>query len=76
VISMTARLVPTLAVAVTTIVQAQVARGLDLDGRNPLRRARQLAPVVIPFLVYAIGYAALLSMALEARGLRPHTRRT
>jgi energy-coupling factor transport system permease protein len=76
VISMTARLVPTLAMAVTTIVQAQVARGLDLDDRNPLRRARQLAPVVIPFLVYAIRYAALLSMALEARGFRPHARRT
>jgi energy-coupling factor transport system permease protein len=76
VIAMTARLVPTLALAVSTIVQAQVARGLDLDSRNPLRRARRLSPVVIPFLVYAVRHAALLSMALEARGFRPNERRS
>lgn len=32
--------------------------------------------MVIPFLMYAIRHAALLSMALEARGFRPNARRT
>jgi energy-coupling factor transport system permease protein len=76
VISMTARLVPTFALAISTIVQAQVARGLDLDSHNPLRRAKQLAPVVIPFLVYAVRHAMRVSMALEARGFRPNARRS
>jgi energy-coupling factor transport system permease protein len=76
VISMTARLIPTLALTVTTIVQAQVARGLDLEGRNPLRRVRRLAPVAIPFLVSTVRHASMLSLALEAKGFRPDMKRT
>ena len=76
VISMTTRLIPTLALTVTTIVQAQVARGLDLEGRNPLRRVQRLAPVAIPFLVSTIRHASMLSLALEAKGFRPDMKRT
>jgi energy-coupling factor transport system permease protein len=76
VLSLTARLIPTLALMVATIMQAQVARGLDLRTRNPLLRARRLAPVVVPFLISTIRHASMLSLALEAKGFRPAVKRT
>ena len=74
--SLTARLIPAFAYAFSTILQAQIARGLDLETRNPYKRVARLMPVMVPFLIYTIRYATLLSMALEAKGFSPGIKRT
>ncbi len=76
VVSLAARLVPTFMLTVTSIIQAQTARGLDLGTRNPVRRARRLIPVLIPFLVSSIRHASRLSAALESKGFRPVGKRS
>jgi energy-coupling factor transport system permease protein len=74
--SLAVRLVPTFASVSTTIVEAQIGRGLDVESRNPFKRARNIAPVVLPFFVYAFRYSLLLSIALETRGFSLSATRT
>lgn len=74
--SLAVRLVPTFGSVLTTIVEAQVGRGLDLETRNPLRLTRNLVPLFVPFLVCAIRYGSQLSMALESKGFSISARRT
>jgi len=76
VISVTARLVPLLALTLGEIVQAQTARGLDLETRNLFRRAKRLFPVLVPFLVSSARHASRLAMALESKGFRPNASRS
>ena len=59
-----------------TIVQAQKARGLDLDSGSLFRRIRKYTPLLIPVFVYAVRNADLLAMALESKGFGATSRRT
>ena len=70
------RLIPTLAGAGATIIQAQVSRGLDLESGNIFRRMGKFIPQAIPLFLYAIRYTNLLAIALESRGFSPGTKRT
>jgi energy-coupling factor transport system permease protein len=70
------RLVPTFADAGTTIVQAQVSRGLDLDSKNVFSRFQRFAPLAIPIFISAMRYTNFLAMALESKGFRPDAPRT
>jgi energy-coupling factor transport system permease protein len=70
------RLAPTFADAGTTIVQAQVSRGLDLDSKNIFSRFKRFAPLAIPIFISAMRYTNLLAMALESKGFRPDAPRT
>ena len=70
------RLIPTLAGAGATIIQAQVSRGLDLETGNIFRRMGKFIPQAIPLFIYAIRYTNLLAMALESRGFSPGAKRT
>lgn len=74
--SLAVRLIPTFASVLATIIEAQVGRGLDTETRNPFKRARALAPVIMPFFVYTIRYSLLLSIALETRGFSLEASRT
>ncbi|HWS52993.1 MAG TPA: energy-coupling factor transporter transmembrane component T [Pyrinomonadaceae bacterium] len=74
--SLAVRLVPTFGSVLTTIVEAQVGRGLDLETRNPVRLTRNLVPLFVPFLVCAIRYGSQLSMALESKGFSISAKRT
>jgi energy-coupling factor transport system permease protein len=76
VISMAVRLVPTFVAAVAGIMEAQTARGFTVDSRNPVKRLRQVIPILIPLIMYALRHASLMSLALEARGFTPRARRT
>jgi energy-coupling factor transport system permease protein len=53
------------------IVQAQQARGLDLQGGNIVVRTGRYVPLVIPLMAHAIRQTRLLAMALEAKGFDP-----
>jgi energy-coupling factor transport system permease protein len=74
--SLAVRLVPTFSSALTTIVEAQVGRGLDLETRNPVRLAKNLVPLFVPFLVCTIRYGSQLSIALESKGFSLNAKRT
>jgi energy-coupling factor transport system permease protein len=76
VVSTTARLVPTFVSAAGLVLEAQAARGFTADSRNPFRRARQLLPVTVPLIMYALRHASLMSLAIEARGFSTGARRT
>jgi len=70
------RLIPTLAGAGATIIQAQVSRGLDLASGNIFRRKGKFIPQAVPLFIYAIRYTNLLATALESRGFSPGAKRT
>jgi energy-coupling factor transport system permease protein len=70
------RLIPTLAGAGATIIQAQVSRGLDLESGNIFQRMGKFIPQAIPLFIYAIRYTNLLAIALESKGFSPGTKRT
>jgi energy-coupling factor transport system permease protein len=70
------RLIPTLAGAGATIIQAQVSRGLDLGRGNIFRRLGHFIPQAVPLLLVALRQTNTLAMSLEARGFDPATPRT
>ena len=53
------------------IVQAQQARGLDLQGGNVVVRAGRYVPLMIPLMTHVIRQTLPLAMALEAKGFDP-----
>lgn len=74
--SLAVRLVPTFGSVLINIVEAQVGRGLNLETRNPVRLAKNLVPLLVPFLVSTIRYGSQLSMALESKGFSISAKRT
>lgn len=70
------RMVPTFVGAGMTIVQAQKARGLDVDAGGPIRRMRTYLPLVVPVFASALRSASHQAMALEARGFGAQKERT
>lgn len=75
-LSLAFRLVPSFANTARTVMQAQRARGLDLDSGGPFHRFRKSLPAVVPTLGYALRSADDLTRALETRGLGAGRRRT
>ncbi len=75
-LSLAFRLVPTFAATARTVMDAQRARGLDLDAARGLTRVRRAVPVIVPTLAYALRSAGDLTRALETRGLGAAKRRT
>jgi len=67
-LTLTFRLTPLFLETGQVILQAQRARGLDLDGVGPWRRLRNTVPVIVPILVSGLRRADQLAIALEARG--------
>jgi len=61
------RFVPVLAEEAQTIMDAQKARGLELEKGNFLKRIRNYVPVLIPLIVSAIRRSLELAEAMESR---------
>jgi energy-coupling factor transport system permease protein len=59
-----------------TVLEAQQARGLRLEGKGLLGRARAQLPVLIAMLVATLRLIEQLAMALEARGFGGPAKRT
>ena len=70
------RLVPTIAGAGATIIQAQVSRGLDLESGTIFSRIGKFIPQAVPLFIYAIRHTNVLAMALESKGFNPQSPRT
>jgi energy-coupling factor transport system permease protein len=70
------RFVPVLADEAQTIMDAQKARGLELEGGNFLKRVRNYIPILIPLIVNAIRRSLELAEAMESRAWGASEKRT
>jgi energy-coupling factor transport system permease protein len=76
VLAMALRYLPTMALTLRSISEAQQARALDLAAGNPLARARRYAPILVAMIIASLRTADNVSRALEARALGAVPRRT
>jgi energy-coupling factor transport system permease protein len=70
------RFVPVLATEAQTIMDAQKARGLELERGNFLKRIRNHIPILIPLIVNAIRRSLELAEAMESRAWGAVKKRT
>ncbi|MCW4022887.1 MAG: energy-coupling factor transporter transmembrane component T family protein [archaeon] len=70
------RFVPVLADEAQTIMDAQKARGLELEQGNLLKRIRNYIPILIPLIVNAIRRSLELAEAMESRAWGANKNRT
>jgi energy-coupling factor transport system permease protein len=70
------RFVPVLAQEAQTIMDAQKARGLELERGNFLKRIRNYIPILIPLIVSAIRRSLELAEAMESRAWGATKKRT
>jgi len=70
------RFVPVLAEEAQTIMDAQKARGLELEKGNLLKRIRNYIPILIPLIVSAIRRSLELAEAMESRAWGAVKKRT
>ncbi len=70
------RFVPVLAEEAQTIIDAQKARGLELERGNFLKRIRNYIPILIPLIVSAIRRSLELAEAMESRAWGATEKRT
>jgi energy-coupling factor transport system permease protein len=70
------RFVPVLAEEAQTIMDAQKARGLELEKGGVLKRIRNYVPVLIPLIVSAIRRSLELAEAMESRAWGATKKRT
>ncbi len=70
------RFVPVLADEAQTIMDAQKARGLELERGNLLKRVRNYIPILIPLIVNAIRRSLELAESMESRAWGASEKRT
>ncbi len=70
------RFIPTLIEEIDKIMNAQKARGADLDSGNLLQRAKALVPIFIPLFVNSFRRAYELAFAMECRCYNGSNHRT
>lgn len=70
------RFVPVLAEEAQTIMDAQKARGLELEKGNLLKRIRNYIPILVPLIVSAIRRSLELAEAMESRAWGAVKKRT
>ena len=70
------RFTPVMAREARITMDAQRARGLELDKGGPLARARRYIPILVPLVVNAIKRAWAMAEAMESRAWGASERRT
>lgn len=68
------RFVPVFTQEMNAIMEAQTARGVQFDTRNPLKKMSLMLPVCIPLLVTSVGKTDATALAAEQRGFYLRTR--
>lgn len=74
--SLALRFVPTLLEETDKIMQAQKARGADMDSGNIAKRVKALIPILVPLFVSAFRRAYEIATAMECRCYRGGAGRT
>jgi energy-coupling factor transport system permease protein len=62
------RFVPVMMIDLNQIIDAQKSRGLEIEKGGPIKRIRNLVPVLVPLIVTALVRSSELAEAMEARG--------
>ncbi len=74
--SMAMRYVPTLGQEAYAIMDAQKARGVELDKGNILKRIRNIVPIIVPLIIVSIRRALSIAESMESRGFGACQNRT
>jgi energy-coupling factor transport system permease protein len=77
-VQVTLRFFPLLAQTAERIAKAQASRGADWrpSGWNPLKRAQQVMPLIVPLFVTSLRRAENMALAMDARGYGSMPERT
>lgn len=62
------RFIPILREELDLILQAQRARGYDLEGRNFIRKLKAILPIALPLLLMSVRRARTMAISMETRG--------
>ncbi|MBM6774347.1 energy-coupling factor transporter transmembrane component T family protein [Olsenella profusa] len=68
------RFVPVFSQEMTAIMEAQTARGVEYDTKNPFRKLQLMLPLCVPLLVSSVGRTDATALAAEQRGFYLRTR--
>ncbi len=74
--SIALRFIPILLEETDKIMKAQIARGADFESGSLIKRAKGMAPLLVPLFISAFRRANDLAMAMEARCYRGGEHRT
>lgn len=74
--SMAMRYVPTLAQEAYAIMDAQKARGVELDKGSLLARIKNIVPIIVPLIIVSIRRALSIAESMESRGFGACENRT
>ncbi|MGY3839278.1 energy-coupling factor transporter transmembrane component T family protein [Bacillus atrophaeus] len=67
-ISITLRFIPTIVEEAEKIMEAQKARGAQMNNKGLIKRISGYIPIIIPLIVSSVQRAERLSLAIDARG--------
>lgn len=74
--SMAMRYVPTLTQEAYAIMDAQRARGVELDKGNIITRVKNTVPIIVPLIIVSIRRALSIAESMESRGFGASQNRT
>ncbi len=62
------RFVPLFAQEMQAIIEAQTARGVEFDSKNPIKKMQLMLPVIIPLLISSVAKTDASALSAEQRG--------
>ena len=68
------RFVPVFSQEMNAIMEAQTARGVEYDTKNPIKKMRLMLPLCVPLLISSVGKTDATALAAEQRGFYLRTR--
>ena len=68
------RFVPVFSQEMNAIMEAQTARGVEYDTKNPVRKLKLMLPLCVPLLISSVGRTDATALAAEQRGFYLRTR--
>lgn len=68
------RFVPLFGQEMNAIMEAQTARGVEYDTKNPVKKLQLMLPLCIPLLISSVGKTDATALAAEQRGFYLRTR--
>lgn len=68
------RFVPLFGQEMNAIMEAQTARGVEYDTKNPIKKLKLMLPLCVPLLISSVGKTDATALAAEQRGFYLRTR--
>lgn len=75
-VTLATRFVPVVANEMQLVVDAQISRGLKIDTKSPIKKIKNVLPVIVPIIVNVIRRSFELSESLSARAYGISKKRT